>query len=66
MKAILKSIFLTTLALGSVAFAQSDAPPLPAEINPPGWPLAGYGLAFLLVGGAVYVSMYVSKRTNID
>jgi len=66
MKAILKYIFLTTLALGSVAFAQSDAPPLPAEINPPGWPLAGYGLAFLLVGGAVYVSMYVSKRTNID
>lgn len=66
MKAILKSIFLTALAFGSVAFAQSDAPPLPAEINPPGWPLAGYGLAFLLVGGAVYVSMYVSKRTNID
>lgn len=52
--------------MSSVAFAQSDAPPLPAEINPPGWPLAGYGLAFLLVGGAVYVSMYVSKRTNID
>ncbi len=66
MKAFFKSIFLSALAMSSVAFAQSDAPPLPAEINPPGWPLAGYGLAFLLVGGAVYVSMYVSKRTNID
>jgi hypothetical protein len=66
MKANLKSIFLAALAFGSVALAQSDAPPLPAEINPPGWPLAGYGLSFLLVGGAVYVSMYVSKRTNID
>ena len=66
MKAYLKSIFLSALAIGSVAFAQSDAPPLPAEINPPGWPLVGYGLAFLLVGGAVYVSMYVSKRANID
>jgi len=52
--------------MSSVALAQNDAPPLPAEINPPGWPLAGYGLAFLLVGGAVYVSMYVSKRSNID
>jgi len=66
MKVYLKSIFLCALTMGSVALAQSDAPPLPAEINPPGWPLAGYGLAFLLVGGAVYVSMYVSKRTNID
>jgi hypothetical protein len=66
MKAFLKSIFLSALAMSSVALAQSDAPPLPAEINPPGWPLAGYGLAFLLVGGAVYVSMYVSKRSNID
>jgi hypothetical protein len=66
MKVYLKSIFLSALAMSSVALAQSDAPPLPAEINPPGWPLVGYGLAFLLVGGAVYVSMYVSKRANID
>jgi len=66
MKVYLQSIFLSALAMSSVALAQNDAPPLPAEINPPGWPLAGYGLAFLLVGGAVYVSMYVSKRANID
>jgi hypothetical protein len=53
-------------ALASLALARGDAPPLPDLASPPGWPLVGYGLAFLLVGGAVYVSLYTSKRENLD
>ncbi len=66
MNLVWKSIFLCIFAIAPSSLAQNDGPPLPAEINPPGWPLIGYGLAFLLVGIAVYVSMYTSKRANIE
>jgi len=54
------------LATTPIALAQAATPPFPELANPPGWPLVGYGLMFLLVGGAVFVSMYVGKRSNMD
>lgn len=65
----MKIIFRATtllLATSSSALAQATTPPFPELASPPGWPIIGYGLMFLLVGGAVYVSIYVGKRSNID
>ena len=53
-------------ATNSIVLAQNTSSPYPELANPPGWPLVGYGLAFLLIAGAVFVSMYVGKRSNID
>ena len=64
MKMFLKLVVFLTPATTALAFA--DAPPMPELANPGGWPLIGYGLAFVLVGGAVYVSLFTSKRANID
>jgi|APGre2960657505_1045072.scaffolds.fasta_scaffold92142_2 hypothetical protein len=61
-----KLMVLFTLAINTIALAISDAPPMPELAGAGSWPLAGYGLAFVLVGGAVYVSLFTSKRTNID
>ncbi|MSR33458.1 MAG: hypothetical protein EXS12_01425 [Phycisphaerales bacterium] len=59
------ALVICLLATNSFVSAQTTAAPYPELANPPGWPLVGYGLAFLLVGGAVFVSMYVGKRSNI-
>ncbi len=66
MKRFFATILFTTVAFAPTALAQGYAPPMPDLNNPSGWPLVGYGLAFLLVGGAVYVSLYTSKRENLD
>lgn len=65
----MKFIFAATLcilATDSIVLAQNSTSPYPELANPPGWPLVGYGLAFLLIAGAVFVSMYVGKRSNVD
>ena len=65
----MKFIFAATpymLATNSIVLAQNTSSPYPELANPPGCPLVGYGLAFLLIAGAVFVSMYVGKRSNID
>ena len=64
MKMFFKLVVFLIPATTALAFA--DAPPMPELANPGGWPLIGYGLAFVLVGGAVYVSLFTSKRANID
>ncbi len=66
MKLSFAAASLCILVFISSSFSQDAATPKAAEISAPGFPLIGYGLAFLLVGGAVYVSMYTSKRSNID
>ena len=66
MKRFATPVLVSTLAISATVLARGDTPPMPELNNPSGWPLIGYGLAFLLVGGAVYVSIFTSKRENID
>ncbi|MCE9619705.1 MAG: hypothetical protein K8R92_07325 [Planctomycetes bacterium] len=66
MKRFFAAVLMMAASITPAALARGDAPPMPDLNNPSGWPLVGYGLAFLLVGGAVYVSLYTGKRENLD